>query len=682
VALLLLAWHHAGFSLDDPFISFRYARNLIDGHGLVFSIGERVEGYSNLLWILLLVPFMWAGVDPVPVAKAGGLFFAAASILVVTRTARLLFAGGEGFWIGLAAATLIGASSYYALWSVGQLETMLFSFLLVLAFHLHARSVSRDAGEGAAADWSWVPLALLCLTRPEAPLIFLVFLFAKLIAVRGARERVPGVIGWALGFAAVFGAFLAWRWTYYGDLLPNTYYAKTSGGASQIAPGRAYLAEGFTTQGAIFTGLTVVACGGLVYYLHRSRDGLTGLLVAVAIAYAGFIILAGGDWMAGFRFLMQVHAVLMLLVATGLHQVVLLVQRARRGGQRGTTAGPRAATAAGAVAVLLAVLMAGTSVRASNAHLRQALPWLESRLGQAIGFEPGGPYFQVAQYLDEHVPAGSWVALGEAGVIPYYAAHVNVIDVLGLMDRHIARLPGLLHEKGDAAYVLDRRPDYILLLAAEDDEGTIRYAGPPMQQFYDHPAFAEHYRLIFKLGRGLMGDLHDHFYLYERRPEQPGPIDYDLDGGFERTRRLGEAPRPEIPWGSSIARIVAADFGDAWDTAGAWAFLAAPNTIVAYDLVLPPGTPMALRGAVAGHPLARDWGSDGFRMRVEIVDGIRVERALDLYVDPAAAPVPFEVPLEDVSGKAITLNLIVFNDPGRVETSDWPVWLDLRIAPR
>jgi arabinofuranosyltransferase len=73
LALLYLSLVHFEFMLDDPFISFRYARNLLDGHGLVFNPGERVEGYSNFLWIILLTPFMKLGFDPVVASKVLGL---------------------------------------------------------------------------------------------------------------------------------------------------------------------------------------------------------------------------------------------------------------------------------------------------------------------------------------------------------------------------------------------------------------------------------------------------------------------------------------------------------------------------------------------------------------------------------------------------------------------------------
>ena len=45
---------------DDSFISFRYAKNLVDGLGLVYNAGEYVEGYTNLLWTLMMAASMAA----------------------------------------------------------------------------------------------------------------------------------------------------------------------------------------------------------------------------------------------------------------------------------------------------------------------------------------------------------------------------------------------------------------------------------------------------------------------------------------------------------------------------------------------------------------------------------------------------------------------------------------------
>ena len=65
--LLLLGWLTSvtWFVCDDAFISFRYVRNLVEGHGLVFNPGEYVEGYTNFLWVLELAA-IWSllGIPP------------------------------------------------------------------------------------------------------------------------------------------------------------------------------------------------------------------------------------------------------------------------------------------------------------------------------------------------------------------------------------------------------------------------------------------------------------------------------------------------------------------------------------------------------------------------------------------------------------------------------------------
>src|SRR5436190_24091094 len=65
--LALMAWYSASmrWQCDDAFISFRYVWHLVNGHGLVFNPGERVEGYTNFLWVLeLAAVWRWLGVPP------------------------------------------------------------------------------------------------------------------------------------------------------------------------------------------------------------------------------------------------------------------------------------------------------------------------------------------------------------------------------------------------------------------------------------------------------------------------------------------------------------------------------------------------------------------------------------------------------------------------------------------
>src|SRR5437773_1541112 len=87
LALVLLTAAHATafwhLTIDDAFISFRYARNLVQGYGLVFNPGEYVEGYTNFLWTLLMAGVVALGNDPEIVSKLLGLLSNGATVLLV-----------------------------------------------------------------------------------------------------------------------------------------------------------------------------------------------------------------------------------------------------------------------------------------------------------------------------------------------------------------------------------------------------------------------------------------------------------------------------------------------------------------------------------------------------------------------------------------------------------------------
>ena len=59
---LLALWFSALYFhnvVDDSLISIRYAENLAQGNGVVFNLGERVEGYTNFLWLCVSALLYW-----------------------------------------------------------------------------------------------------------------------------------------------------------------------------------------------------------------------------------------------------------------------------------------------------------------------------------------------------------------------------------------------------------------------------------------------------------------------------------------------------------------------------------------------------------------------------------------------------------------------------------------------
>ena len=305
-----LAWSARRLLLDDAFISFRYARNLLEGNGLVWNPGERVEGYSNFLWVLELAA-IWAATG-VPPEDAAWWLSAAFTAATLGATAwwvwRLpgLRSRALVWWMALG---LLCTSAAFARWTGGGLETRQFTFFVVLA--VVALTAHRGSRRGLlVASFS---LALASLTRPEGPLVA-ACCFAWWAAQEladgergGGEARGMGVRGWALGalrridwrgalaltlpFLLIVGAHFLWRYSYYDEWLPNTYYAK------YVRPwwdlGLQYLAAA-----GLETGLYLLLPLGLWAAWTRWRERLDlayGLPLLTIAPHAVYLARIGGD---------------------------------------------------------------------------------------------------------------------------------------------------------------------------------------------------------------------------------------------------------------------------------------------------------------------------------------------------------------------------------------------------
>jgi arabinofuranosyltransferase len=438
------------YTTDDAFISLRHAQNLARGHGLVYNAGERVDGYTNFLWtVILAIPFLlrW---DPVLFIKGAGVALALGSAVQLFRlgeaatdatrgtgrrgveTSRLL-AFLPAAWFLLTPSVMVDV--------VEGLETVLFVLLLLTAVTLFLRE--RD---GIRFPRSAVALAALALTRPDG-ILFAPFLFAMALLEKRNRRYLLRAAG---TFALIFGFFFILHWTYYGHPLSNTYYAKGAGGW--------YLAE----RG--WTGLRrfVHECGGwgwiaAVPALLSSRTRrVAWTLAGVVLLRFAFQVWSGGPWGGGFRFLTPALPFIYLLSALGIAVVI-------RPGRERSVAG-----AAACVAITLLILMPGwrayRSTEAGVLRYARALSGAHRELGMGIraGTSPDAV-----------------IAMDDAGLGPFLAERRN-IDMLGLNDAHIAHLPGRYVEKFDVRYVLGRRPDLIVLIASRDrpsSRGDFRLRG-------------------------------------------------------------------------------------------------------------------------------------------------------------------------------------------------------------
>ena len=293
--LALLGWFSsvAWFLCDDAFISFRYVRNLLEGHGLVFNPGEHVEGYSNFLWVLELAA-IWglSGVAPERAAPWLSVAFTAGTIAAMMWwIARLPLLCHRGLvaWMALG---LVCASATFAVWtSGGGLETRQFTFFIVLA--VMCLSLYRDSRRGLLA--ASLSLAAAALTRPEGPLLA-ALCFGWFVIQRMADTGRPNpdwrrLLWLAAPFVVLVGAHFLWRYAYYGEWLPNTWYAK------HVRP---WYESGFRYlwAAALETGLYLLIPLAAVAMRSRwraSQDGIWALVLLLVGVHMAYVMRIGGD---------------------------------------------------------------------------------------------------------------------------------------------------------------------------------------------------------------------------------------------------------------------------------------------------------------------------------------------------------------------------------------------------
>jgi hypothetical protein len=222
--LAILVIHFYDFTVDDAFITFRYARNFAAGDGLVFNIGERVEGYTNFLWLILLSLFIKFGLDPVVAAKMLGIIFAFLAILMLWSISRILLRDRP--WLKNIPLLLLAASPSYAIYAVSGLETMLFCFLLLLAFRLF---IYEEANINRI-QISWAALFLLTLTRPEGFLFFVLFALLKFLPGKDFKR----LLICSIPYLILLVLYLGWKIYYFGEVCRTLFMQKQAVDCSNI----------------------------------------------------------------------------------------------------------------------------------------------------------------------------------------------------------------------------------------------------------------------------------------------------------------------------------------------------------------------------------------------------------------------------------------------------------------
>ncbi len=434
--LLVLLFADVGV-IDDAYISFRYSYNLAWGLGLVFNAGERVEGYSNLLWTLIMALPIRLGLPVHTWAVIIGLGFGLHALLDTWRICRCHVSSPM---VARGAVLLLGLYPAFWLTVTNGMESGLYSFLLV-------RAVYYVAAEPRPYRASLVG-GLLFATRPEGLAVVPILAVYRLVTTRDYRD-VRGVVWHCLvpilaPWLAVVALVTLWRLAYYGAWLPNTMVAKATPWlrADLLASIRAGI---IYWRGFLWSSFPL-NLGVVLAPLLAPRRAVVWLCLAILRLQVPVVLLNSGDWMPHYRLLTTYAPLFAVLFCLALER---LVQEGRR------VTSPTLLRWSLVVVVLVSgwILLVESS-KASCQIIGQCIEWGKRRDRQIdTQIVLCGDHVAVAERINPVLRPGERVSAEALGIFAYVLPEAYVHDMLGLTDGYLAR-------RGDRHHPTFGRSDY------------------------------------------------------------------------------------------------------------------------------------------------------------------------------------------------------------------------------
>ena len=494
---LLLVLHIVAFfpmRLDDAFILLRYAENLAAGHGPVFNVGERVEGFTSPAMVGIEALLLRVGVEPLLVMKLLGILCGLVLLGSTMSLARELSGSPVA---GAIAGLLVSLHTAVAVACVNGLETAPFAAFVALGLSLHVRARSaRDEGLAGLA------LAVAILFRLEGALPLAFIGVSSLWRWRQEPDRWRRWFALALPTLVLVVPLSVAKGLWFGSFTPNTLLAKVPSGryGTRFSSGFEYLSKYGTEH---YGYLALLGLWVLAFKADR-RFRLLALLATVWLVYIASV---GGDWMPHARFLVPLVPIASVATATALVFLWKLIsERLQEGARTRARAG---LVLLAVVAVLPAAVM--TTLEQLDRVLNDTGASLRAR-------EPLGAW------LTARAGEGASVAVYDVGAIAY-GSGLRVIDTGGLTDARVARV---MHERPGtymghlffptegtaqeiAELVLGDKPSFVVLLvngempqmlkqsaemAAQGIAIPVRVAYNQDTGFYSVPSFTQDYEYL------------------------------------------------------------------------------------------------------------------------------------------------------------------------------------------
>ena len=494
-------------TIDDAYITFRYARNLLAGVGFVYNPGEHVLGTTTPLYtVLMATAARMSGSQDYPWLALFVNALADAATCVLLAIVGERFSGRAS--VGIAASLLWAVAPMSVTFAIGGMETSIFIFLLVLCatFYLfrHARLTMFTAG-------------LILLTRPDGAL-FVGPLILNLAWRRWQARIWPwrevGLFLLALTPWAIFATL------YFGSPVPHSIAAKAL--AYRLPPeaalvrllqhygtpffehlwlGRFWPLIGFALYAAL------CAIGSLAAVRHDSRAW--PVVIYPGLYFATFAI---ANPLIFRWYLAPPLPFYFLLILSGLAKLADDLKRMKDEGRfaRMTSGFSQFILHPREAAFILFIPVSFFLLTSLNAWTPYPDHGPDRPAPEMAWHKLELLYEQVGRELAPRVNAQTVIAAGDVGALGYFS-NARILDTVGLMSPEASAYypldPALyvINYAVPPQLILDKQPDYVVLLEVYGRNGL----------FIDS-RFAVQYTLVQQIPTDIYGSTA--MLVYARRP--------------------------------------------------------------------------------------------------------------------------------------------------------------------
>lgn len=454
------------FIQDDAFINFRYVENFLAGNGLVFNIGENVEGFTSFSWILILTFAKIFNLDLILFSQIASITF---GLLIFVILFLLSKDKKNSFLIFLISSSLLLSSGGFIYWASSGMETTFFAFLIILIFYFYLRNTDLSKNY-----YFFIFSFLAIITRQEAFAIFSIFIIYKYLSnkhfysINNLHKKI--LLNISLMLIPLI-LLLVLRIYYYGYIFPNTYYAKTNLILPYFYRGIEYVVNWFRFD--LFYGVLILP---VFYYFIKEKNQILSIPLLLLSFYVLYNLYIGGDVLPHNRFFIPILPIIYLAVSYSI--VNLKIQKQ--------------------FLYLSLIFVLVLSFIKYDLQSEKINYTKQHELGLVKKMRI------YAEYLNENNYKNSTAVISTIGSFGYYFQE-NVIDLVGLTDGFIAHNPKEVLEIDDNIpvgwkertynidYIFDRTPEFIIFPA-----GYKPTAFPEAALFSDLRFYQNYYvQLIF-----------------------------------------------------------------------------------------------------------------------------------------------------------------------------------------